>query len=315
MNPLEYFRNKMARRKIRRDIDLGRRKSDEEAKKYPYSYDMKVEDRGLRTPYPNSLTINQLGLRGSPFPLSATFRQDVDGVFHISLFPLSVQEIADLLLNRVQDTCAVFDVDLHSYCGSHQHSLEEVLEELEVSHDRLRPNCVTLSKSGLEKLIGEVGHYNFHMIDLPTGLGADDIAEMRPILKDHDQREAMLPKVHGSRVFLDTHDDCYLYVESRDVDLLYGVFARLMQIYFGTLILRDRGSRPVISNVPLDEVSDILPAGSSFTALRENFRFYANRLMIAYSDVELEFTKKKEYPPVGVVEYDVYEGVWSHRPA
>lgn len=278
----------------------------------------------MKIPYPNAFTTNRLGAQAFPFPFGASSRRYDSGLVALSVYPQRVTDVSDLVEGFAGNTCVVFDVghtweDLET---GELLSLEQIAEELGIDCLALDINVpalgevIAVSKTDFGKLARDVPHRGFHMIDLPVEQDDEALADMYATLKSHYHHDItqLLDNLGDSNLYLDGHDDCFLYVEARDYEFLGSVLARTLQIFCGTLIFESRKLLPHISEVPGRLIDEILPLGSAMTVLRENSEFSENKVRIPFSSTEPDLEKERTYDAAGVLGYDLGKGKWSVSP-
>jgi hypothetical protein len=267
----------------------------------------------LKTPIPNAFTINRLaGLGGSiPFPFGAKAYREREGVCALSLHTQAVVDLSDLFQDF--ETIAVFDVSHYTYDQetNREIPLANMVEIEKVECRNVDQDTVLIKGSALGELLMDFGHYDLHILDMPKD-PPDDLVVVS-VLKYHEYQRGetyLLQELPDSRVFLDSHDDCYLYLESRDLRFLKKAFSRMLQIYVGTVLFEEVGFEGEITEVPKNVLEFLWPEGSGMTILRDRANIKGTQLRIGVSQQGFSFGEKREYPISLFIEYDASVGEW-----
>ena len=130
---------------------------------------------------------------------------------------------------------------------------------------------------------------------------------------DHKKSKTnpLLPYLPKSNLFLDSHDDCYLYLESYNSHSLKRVFERASQIYSGTILSKVCGYEAEIAGIPAELVESLWPEHSCLTIIRHETVVETKKMRIGVSQVEFSFRENREYPIALFIEYDAASERWS----
>jgi hypothetical protein len=268
----------------------------------------------LKTRIPNAFTINRLmGPDGSmPFPFSAKAYSEIEGVCALSLHAQAVVDLSDLFQDF--ETIAVFDVSHHTYDleTNREMPLANTVNVEKVECRTVDVDTVLIQGSALSELLVDFSHYNLHILDMPKD-PPDDLVIVS-VLKCQEyqwgETDRLLYELPDSRVFLDSHDDCYLYLESRDLRLLKKAFSRMLQIYVGTVLFEESGFEGEITEVPKKVLELLWPEDSGLTIFRDRASIEGTKLRIGASQREFSFQENREYPIALFIEYDASLGEW-----
>jgi hypothetical protein len=196
------------------------------------------------TPRPNAFTINRIGSdTGSvAFPLAPTCRQPTPGVYTFSLCPLRVVVMCDLL-GRYQEV-VVYGVDTVDYDRETGRllTLDRAAAQRGIGHRTVDAETLILTTGALSDLAGWLQHCNPHAFDWRADQTEHDLIANVLETREPDLYRAgpVLPRITKASFFLDSHDDCFLLLESRDLALLQAVFGRALRIYVGSVRHIDR---------------------------------------------------------------------------
>jgi hypothetical protein len=300
---------------------------------------------GWRVEVPNAFTINWLGPPGvaRPFPFSLERYAPTDGVFSIFLHPQRLIDIADILGRPGR--LAIFGVE-HSATGSgadEPPTLPQIAKERGVVCRAVAGDVLLIAASDLAELLASLPHHSFRAFHVPAAVSDDAIIAGVRAYDAHasSAEHRLLPELLGATLFINSHDDCYLYIEARDAAPLKETLARALQIYAGTMLLEGEGAPqfPVAGFADFDavvawaqacqpaaeskrsiEVADVGDAvvdalwpsegGVSFPR-RATERTPAGLLRIGVSPVAYGLREPRDYPITRTLTYDPASGVWA----
>jgi hypothetical protein len=263
---------------------------------------------GLQVRIPNAFTLHRVGTPQGilPFPFGVASHEAAQEVVSLLLHPLSIVDLCDFLEHF--DSLVVFGVS-HYEDGT---TLSGIAEARDVAHRAVDTETIVIAGGDLAHLLSAFDHYNFHTFDLPARWTEDDVIER--VLNYHEfkwgRTRPLLPHLPHSRFFLDSHDDCNLYLESRDDLLLKRVFERALQMYVGTVLFQASGFEGEIAPIPGELLEELWPENASLTMLREATHVEGPSVHIGISPVEFSFQETRAYPTAFFVVYDGRTGKW-----
>lgn len=175
---------------------------------------MKLEDRAI--------TINSLN--GDSFPVSIDFSKK-HSAFRVYLTPISVLEIVDLIPSG---TFLIFNVDANEYDGTRRISLEQFTAKYSSYLEKFDDETLLLDKKSIIQLLEEISHYNFCLIELELNAEIEKVIQIIDLADKWN--ETTVIKEVSSSIFLSSHDDCYLYVETNDENIALELIKLLIKI-------------------------------------------------------------------------------------
>jgi hypothetical protein len=248
-----------------------------------------------------------------PFPFTMSSDVISPGVHRLFLCPLRVIDMCDLL--GQYQALVLFDVDTSVYDVERGVvlTLDEVAEHEGISRCTVDTNTLVVTADALRALLVSMPHYNLHAFDQPAGYTELDVIGGVLALSDFDYRRQQppLPAVTGARTTLDSHDDCYLHLDSYDLPLLKAIFSRALQIYAGTVLAEEIALEADVAEVPEAITDSVWPSGYGLTMLRAETIVTGSRVRIGVATKEFDFQSDQPYPTAFVVEYDFESREWS----
>lgn len=259
----------------------------------------------------NAFTVNSLA--GKPFPFSVEIQQE-SNLQRVSIYPISIYDIRDIIEKFSLDFFVVFDVDHYwTKNDSQQMTLAEVAEEQEVQFQSYDKEIIFLRKEEFSKFLANyLSHYNWETFDCLVEPKSELILENYVICKDHDWKsgEFLLNKLRKARFYLYSHDDCYLTVESSNKNFINQIIQRNIKIYT-TTILSQKNLKIEVASFPHILINEVLSEKNTFTIFQENSFFEENNLIIPFSNTKYHFTEQKEYTFSGNISFDYEKNEWS----
>ena len=148
--------------------------------------------------------ININSLNGNSFPVTVEFGKENE-IYRIYLTPISVLEILNLI---ELDTFLVFNVDSNEYDGTEPITLKQLASKYSAYLETFDDETLLMDKEHIIRLLNEISHYNFCLIDTGTETKIDKVIQIID-LADKWNEKTVIDEL-SANVFLSSHDDCYL---------------------------------------------------------------------------------------------------------
>ena len=260
---------------------------------------------------PDSFRVNRLAGVGGLFPLGFDLREAGEGIWRADLHAQSVAEAAEIVIEHGEDRVCVFGVDHYLFEGPKgiPIPLKEVAIRQGVLPQALDEEVVLIRTTELPALLCNLGHYNLCLIDVAPDVDPDAALESVIIaLDDRPAEKCVLGSLPRSSLFLRSHDDCYLQVESRSVAHLRDHLRCLLGHY---------ASAKLGTGVPFppsDVVEVYLAQHSSMTVLDERTELSEGSLRLPCSAEPFAFRETKAYPTAATLVLELDARRWSLEP-
>ena len=165
-------------------------------------------------------------LNSSSFPLSIDFKNK-GNYYQLYLTALSVSEIAHIIIKYSDKHLTLFDIDHNDY----EKSLEKICSYNNLKYLKYDSENISIESYDLPKLLENICHYNFHMFD--SNLFLDEITYLT--FKENlslNKSENILTSFQDINNYIDVHDDCYFYLETKNIELVKEIISYLLNLYF-----------------------------------------------------------------------------------
>ncbi len=251
---------------------------------------------------------NRLSGYAGLFPLGFDLRAVEHGVWRGYLHAQSVAEAAEILPGNTKGRVCVFGVDHNWYDrdGGEPISLEEIARRQGLTPDVLDKDIILIGITELPTLLVNFSHYNMSLLDV--GADIDQDTALDSVLKATDvqwgKEESILESLAHADVYLSSHDDCFLYVESRRYTHLVDHLRCLLKHYVSARL------KETISLPPSEIVDDYLSCHASLTILDDRTDLVGGVLRVPCSSERFSFREKKTYPLAALMLVDVEAGQW-----
>lgn len=257
---------------------------------------------------PNAFTINRLG--GGFFPLSLKVTRAA-GVECAFLCAQRVTECADLITACSAGHLAVFGLEQYSIIDEVTYkplTLAALARLAAVPLTSIDEDTIVIPAGRLTPLLAGFSHSNLTLFDLPPEW--DENAVIRGVLacREHDWNAdaPLLSELPGSSFFIDSHDDCYLTIESSNSILPRQIFARMLGLYAAVVLARSD-----IATVPEKLVDALWREDFGVTILRESTEVTPSGLRIGAARKPFSFNNEETYPVDFFLTYDAVNRVWG----
>jgi hypothetical protein len=178
---------------------------------------------------PENRAININSLNGNPFPVNIELAK-MNDIYRVYLTPISVLEILDLI---PFNTFLVFNVDSNEYNGTEPITLKQLAAKYSSYLEAFDEETLLIDKKSLIQLLTEISHYNFYLIDAGTETKINKVIQVID-LADKWNEKTIINEV-SANVFLSSHDDCYLYVETSGENLALELIGLQIKILVTTV--------------------------------------------------------------------------------
>ena len=165
-----------------------------------------------------------------------------------------------LVVEAAQPNVLLFGLDRSDYLQNKagdfivrpiEDALRDIVEPLANEDRELNLRSVDLP------VFDDIETYNAHIVDLPST--EVDIADLWCTDLGHDFRYApVLPECPTSRLFIDSDDDCFVYVESREPELPFQPIARLLSTFAAAALVNAGASASHVVEPTTQFVNELL---------------------------------------------------------
>ena len=238
--------------------------------------------------------ININSLNGNPFPVNIEFSAK-NGFYKIDLIPMSVLEVLELIpLNSF----LIFNVDANEYDGLKPLTLANLVNKYSEYLKKFDEETLLLKKESLIKLLNEISHYNFCLIDANSEIDIDKVIQIIDFA-DKWNKITVIEETF-SNLFLSSHDDCYLYLETNNKNLAFEVIALQIKTLITTISDCSVNDLKFDSNelITSDNFSIVIPQNPvkisdkvSWKILNGTFKDFVYSNELIERDVELVFSE------------------------
>ena len=259
----------------------------------------------------NSFEMNSASEEQKLFPLGFTLKAAESGVCRAWLHAQALREVVDLIVAHALDGACLFDVG-HAMVepGTRDvRSLESIAAEAGVGLTMLDPEVHLMKTAHLPRLLERLEHFNLALLDVPATSTPDE-AYQAVLDSAECLGHASPPVLHFARrssLFLHSHDDCYLYLETRSRESALAHGARLLQEYVAALA---GVAAREIAAPPAGFLESLLAATGSCSMFDSNSRRDGGLLRLG-RDGRRYRLGDAPMPPEGWVRYDLAERLWS----
>jgi hypothetical protein len=238
---------------------------------------------------PEDRAIDVNSLNGNPFPVIIEYSVK-ENSFSVHLAPLSVAEVADLLPAAY---FLIFNVDTHDFDGSGIATLSKTEDNPSAFIKKFDEEILLMTKEQVISFVNSVGHYNFNLLAVEAGIDVEKILQVLELAEAGMSESTIIDKL-DSELYLNSHDDCYLYVETNDKSLV----ERLVSLQIKTLVATH--SKRSVSELRFD-ASELTGKGRLSVVIPPMIEFSEGRVSWKVLDGTFkDFVYGKEMPDIGL---------------
>jgi hypothetical protein len=205
-----------------------------------------------------AFSVNGVGLQRAPFPLSISVAQ-AEGTWAVRATASRVYDLLDILAPGTDHHAVVLNVGQNSWLNDDYTvwPLARIAQQQGIvftAHDirwaatpgSASDDLLVMAWSDLQRFLDGWNLYEVTIIDVASPPGDHELDELALTINTHDHAAPLLPRLPGSRVYFNGHDDCYVYVESVDPVLPGRILARLLTLSAGSALLDDAADTVVV---------------------------------------------------------------------
>ena len=263
-------------------------------------------------PDQNAFTINRLAGSFFPFSFKTCQKERAHSLF---VCAQSVVDVCALIERYALANLVVFCVEQSSQFDPQTDqpvSLAGLAIHAKTGFSAIDSQTIILPKANLYPLLSTFSHCNLSLFDMGSDWNEDQV--IRQVLacreRDWGRGGTILSELPASQIFLDSHDDCYLSMETFHSELPGDVFARTLQIYTGTLLAEVHASAPDIPEMPRELLETFWKTDSAFTMLQQAARLKNDCLQMGVSRRPYHFGEAEEYPVEFWITYELQSRKW-----
>ena len=191
----------------------------------------------------------------SKFPLVYAYR-DFGDYYSLNISVISLDEIVDIVQKYAHEKIMIFAVD------HYLDSISEIADDYGVRHFKYDNDNIIISKRDLKELI-DFAHYNFKLLDANFEINEMEYLELLEKIQNN-KYEKVEKDIANSNIWIDIHDNCFLYTESKSKKYLNEIKERSIESLIKSNINSDD------SNIELDEtVTKILVENNMLTIMNK----------------------------------------------
>ena len=247
------------------------------------------------------------------FPLGFTLLAAESGVFRTWLHAQSLREVSDLIVGHALGAACVFEISPLTLDPATREvrGVEDVAKDAGVRLVPLDADAWRMATPDLPRLLDVLEHFNLQFLDVPPTSTPDEA--YRAVLASAECRgPSSPPALHfapRSRLFFASHDDCYLYLETRERRHALAHFARLLQEFVAARVgVESRRVAP-----PSDEfLESLIAATGSCTMFDAHATLEGSVLRLGHHDLRYRLGDRA-LTPEAWVRYDLAERCWSRE--
>ncbi len=256
---------------------------------------------------------NSIGFGQMPFPVWAEV-VTVDGVTVGNIGPLDVRELATVASRQFAGTALLFAVERATYmrddpASAQADDLAEELSGLAVKVQHVGADEVLIDFADLPTAVSDLYTWGYKLASVPGGADPLDVWASLDA-NDWTVAPAIASTPHVE-LFVDSHDDCYLHVETRRTTAMLDLIALLLATAASVAWHARHGEPETAIALPSTEtVSGLL--GEVGQLLVDQRKIEVEDGLITLPFARERWTPSSPLPaPTSIVTYDVDARSWA----
>ncbi|MFM2071089.1 MAG: hypothetical protein RLZZ623_1352 [Actinomycetota bacterium] len=260
-----------------------------------------------------AMEINSIGLNRVPFPIWAAVAT-ADGVTVGDLGPLTVSELSSVVSQRFNGLALLFAVERAAYMRDEPMAAQTLglAQELSIVGGKVQPvgpDEVLIDFADLPAAVADLYSWGYKLASVPSGV---DPLDVWASLDSNDWTIA--PAIRATpnvELFVDSHDDCYLHVETRRPEVMSDLIALLLATAASVAWHRTNADTEATITVPSsDTVARLLGEVGRLVIDQRNIEVRENSIRLPFARERWTLATPVVLP-TSVVTYDVAAGSWA----
>ena len=245
------------------------------------------------------------------FTVEVTQKDDVSSIY---ICPQSVKDLCGFIEKYTSDNLVIFGVDPEEFDEFTKDfvPLEVLASNAEIQYSAIDSETIVLSKDYLLPFLSTFDHWNLRLFDIKNGWNEYQVISQ--VLAYRERRwqpqDSVLPKLAESQLFLYSHDDCYLYIESYSTDFSKDIFIRNLQIYTSAFLANSGINLSKLSDFPQDLLNLFWKDSFGLTILDKLTKIEGDYLIIGVSKQTWILGENVGHTPEFWIMYDIQDQKW-----
>jgi len=175
----------------------------------------------------NEFALRANKLHYSDFPLEFQYKKFKNS-FGLYISALSLKEVSDIINTFAFPNLNIFGVD-HDWYDPELNAydtLRDVALSQNVPFHAYDNENIVIAREHLPNLLDGFCHFNFHFYDSPYILEEIEYIQNNHYISNSDGQGSILEGINDSSIWIDSHDDCYFYIETKSQSLLETITAK-----------------------------------------------------------------------------------------
>ncbi len=260
-----------------------------------------------------AMEVNSIGLNHVPFPIWADVAT-IAGVTVGNLGPLTVSELSSVLSQRFEGLALLFAVERAAYMRDEPMAAQtlDLAQEMSIVGGKVQPvglDEVLVDFVDLSAAVTDLYSWGYKLASVPSGA---DPLDLWASLDSNDWTIA--PAIRATpnvELFVDSHDDCYLHVETRRPGVVSDLIALLLATAASLAWHRTNTELEAGINLPSsDTIVRLLGEAGLLVIDQRNIEVHENSIRLPFARERWTLATPIALP-TSVVTYDVAAGSWA----
>jgi hypothetical protein len=266
----------------------------------------------MHIPETNAFTINRLGASFFPLSLNVSQKGTVTSAFFCAQ---SVLDTCDVIEKYALEHLILFNIEQSSQFDEKElrpYTLEQVAASANIPCSAIDSESIVLAKNNLRPLLCTFSHNNLMAMDIGSQWNENEVIQYIITCREHNwSADAfILPKLPSARLFISSHDDCYLTIQTDKTILVQEIFTRMLQIYSGAILAENNGVEIDIADLPQALLTSFWEENFGLTVLRQTTEIDACGLKMGVAKKPFNFRAEDEYVPEFWIRYALQNQQW-----
>jgi len=131
-------------------------------------------------------------------------------------------------------TFLLFNVDTNEFNESGMDTLSQIANRASSCIRKIDDEILLMSKEQIIDLLKIGSHYNFNLIEVEGSIDEEKVIRILDL--SEKSREGTVVDKTDSEIYMNSHDDCYLYIETKDKTFAEQLISRQFETLVTTIV-------------------------------------------------------------------------------
>ena len=228
-------------------------------------------------------------------------REKYENYYKLYLMGISLQNIKDIIQQYSKNKIIIHDVALNT---PNEENIGDIAKNQNVNYKYFNNNChIMIDKNDFDKFV-DFNHYEYYLFDVENELTEEDFFKFRNRTVNYSDVSKIQNKLQYSNIWLYTHDDTWLYTESKNIEFINQLLTR----FFETLLKKYIKKHQINQDMDINFSNSILDVLQNIKEMTIIKKCYTDDRCISFP-IKYSYIEQEMYKNIDINKLDelIYE--------